>query len=123
MLRVMVMAALADGRIDNLERAEIEKQYLELAGLPITADTLDSEISMAASSSGNLNSYVQTIVSDLSPHGKALVVRLALRVMSAEGEPRPGHKEQLAQLAGTLGIPQEQYLELIRQLSTPPSEA
>ena len=34
MLRVMVMAALADGGVDDIERAEIKRQFLELSGLP-----------------------------------------------------------------------------------------
>ena len=38
MLRVMVMAALADGRVDDLERGEIHKQYEEITGLPLVAN-------------------------------------------------------------------------------------
>lgn len=122
MLRVMVMAALADGRIDDAEQAEIRRQYMELAGLPVTAATLDKEIAMATSSNADLNSYVGMIAQSLSPHGKALVVKLAFHTMSATGDLQPGHRDQLAKLGDTLGISEDQYTELIRQLREPANE-
>ena len=85
LLRVMVMAALADGHVDDAEQAEIKKQYMELAGLPIPEAMLENEIAMANSSGANLNTYVSNIASSLSPHGKALVVKLAYHTMSAAG--------------------------------------
>lgn len=119
MLRVMIMAALADGQVDDAERAEIKKQYMELAGLPVTEETLSKEISMAVSSKTDLNSYVSRIAGDLSPHGKALTVKLAFDTMSAAGDLNPGHQTQLARLADTLQIPQDQFRELIKHLSEP----
>lgn len=122
MLRVMVMAALADGHVDDLEDAEIRKQYMELAGLPVTNSELQQEIQMASTSGANLNTFVGGIAPQLNAHGKALVVKLAFFTMSASGELQPGHQEQLAQLGNTLGIPEEQYKELIDQLSLPQPE-
>lgn len=119
MLRVMIMAALADGRVDDDERAEIKKQYTELAGLPVTEERLSKEISLATSSQGDLNSFVNRIAGDLSPHGKALTVKVAFETMSAAGDWSPGHQTQLARLADTLQIPQDQFRELIKQLSEP----
>lgn len=120
MLRVMVMAALADGEVDDAERAEIKKQYAEIAGLPIPAATLEEEISMAKSSKQDLNSYIGWMAPSLSSHGKALVVKLAFHTMSASGEFQPGHQEQLAKLGETLGIPPDQYRELISHISESP---
>ncbi|MEM9589137.1 MAG: DUF533 domain-containing protein [Planctomycetota bacterium] len=122
MLRAMVMAAMADGHVDDGERAEIKKQYTELAGLPIPDATLQQEIEMAAQSGASLNSYVASLAASLSPHGKALVVRLAFHTMSASGELQPGHQSELASLAKTLEIPEDQFRELIAQLSTPVEE-
>jgi uncharacterized tellurite resistance protein B-like protein len=119
MLRVMVMAALADGEVDHAEQQEIKKQYLELAGLPVPAETLRDEIAMATSSGADLNSFVSTFENELSPHGRALVVKLAFHTMSATGDLKPGHQAQLARLADTLRIPQDQYMELINHLSQP----
>lgn len=117
MLRVMVMAALADGMVDAGERDEIKRQYQELAGLPIPAQTLDDEIKLAMSSQADLNTYVRSNAGDLTPHGKALLVTLAFRTMSASGQLQAGHEQQLSKLGETLQIPKDQYLELIRQLS------
>ncbi|MCA9245859.1 MAG: DUF533 domain-containing protein [Planctomycetales bacterium] len=117
MLRVMIMAALADGQVDNAERAEINKQYTELAGLPVSAETLNQEISLAVSSGTNLNAYVRNIAETLSAHGKALVVKLAFCTMSAAAQQTDGQQQQLAQLADTLQIPADQFRELVRQLS------
>ncbi|TWU42079.1 zinc-ribbon domain-containing protein [Novipirellula artificiosorum] len=123
LLRVMVMAALADDIVDDAERAEIKKQYMEIAGLPIPAETLDNEIAMATESAADLNTYVGKIAETLSPHGKALVVKLAFHTMSAGDDLQPGHQKQLAQLSTTLGIPQDQFVELINHLSEPTAEA
>ncbi|TWT83104.1 Tellurite resistance protein TerB [Planctomycetes bacterium CA13] len=123
LLRVMVMAALADGQMDDAERGEIQKQYMELTGLPIPAATLEQETELAHQSKADLNSYVGKIAGDMSPHGKALVVKLAFHTMSAGGDLQPGHQAQLAKLSTTLGIPQDQYVELINHLSEPDPDA
>ena len=116
MLRVMVMAALADGMVDDAERSTIQQQYQGLAGLPVAAATLESEIAMATSSGADLNAYVAQMAHELSPHGAGLVVTLAYRVMSAGGQLKPGHQAQLNRLAGTLQIPQDQFAELVNHL-------
>lgn len=117
LLRIMVTAALADGQVDNNETAEIKKQYMELAGLPVTAEKLQQEINLAISANATLNGYVATLVDGLSPHGRALVVKLAFHTMSASGDLAPGHQAELSQLQATLGIPEDQYRELIAQFS------
>ncbi len=122
MLRVMVMAALADGGVDDIERAEIKRQFLELFESDVTDETLNDEIAMATSSGADLNSYVATLADDLSDQGIELVVRLAYFTMSAGGDLQPGHQTQLAKLSETLGIPQDQYMELINQLTNPDEE-
>ncbi len=122
LLRVMIMSGLADGRIDEMERAEIRKQYQELSGLPVPTERLENEIALAMVSGSDLNSYVGQIAPSLSPHGKAMVVKLAWYTMSASGELQPGHESQLMQLAKTLRIPADQFMELINLLSEPASE-
>lgn len=117
MLRVMVMAALADGMVDDGERAEINKQYSDFSGLPLPPKTLANEIQMAMGSGADLNKYVASFAPNLSGHGKATIVKLAFHTMSASGDLQPGHQKQLVGLADTLGIPQEQYMTLIDQLS------
>ena len=117
MLRVMVMAALADGQVDDGERAEINRQYAELSGLPLAPNKLAEEIKMAMGSGADLNQYVSSLAPNLSGKGKAILIRLAFHTMSASGELRPGHQKQLAGLSDTLGIPQDQYMTLIEQLS------
>ena len=122
MLRVMIMAALADGGVDDIERAEIKRQFLELSELPVADETLNREIAMATSAGADLNSYVATIADNLSGHGMGLVVKLAYFTMSAGGDLRPGHQTQLAKLAETLGIPQDQFMELINHFTDPDGE-
>ena len=116
MLRVMVMAALADGEVDDAERNEIQNQYMEIAGLPVTTEKLDKEISMAVSSGSDLASFAKMIREELSDRGKGLAVKLAFATMSAGGDLNPGHKDQLANLGTSLGIPKDQYLELLKHL-------
>ena len=116
MLRVMIMAALADGIVDDAERNAIRSQYMELAGLPVAPETLEKEIQLGESADADLNSYVGMIAGDLSDHGIALVVKLVFVTMSAHGEMQPGHQEQLKRLAKTLKIPDDQFVELLRHI-------
>ncbi len=122
MLRIMVLAALADGELDGEEQAEIERQHFEFAGQPLTASALSNEIGMIRSADVDLNSYVTTLAPNLSPQSKALVVKLVFHTMSASSELRPGHQKQLTKLGDTLGIPQDQYMDLIDLLSEPSDE-
>lgn len=117
LMRVMVMAALADGVVSEEEYQTIRSQYLDFAGLPLVEETLKREIEMASQSGANLNDFVGRLVPDLSDHGKALIVKLAFHTMSADGELKPGHREQLSKLAQTLSIPDPQFRALIEHLS------
>lgn len=117
LLRVMIMAALADGNVDAGELSEIKKQYTEVAGLPVAQAKLEEEIRLASDSGATLNTYVKNIADTLSPHGKALVVKLAFHTMTGSGSLKPGHESELGKLATTLGIPEDQYRELITQIS------
>ena len=122
--RVMVLAALADGHVNEAEREAIKNQYMEFAGLPIPSETLENEIQMAQQASNiSLNDYVRRIEGELSPHGRALVVKLAFVTMASTGGLQPGHSEQLAKLGDTLRIPPDQFRELITRLSQPKTAA
>lgn len=116
MLRVMILAALADGQVDTDERSEIKRQYTAMAGLPVSEDKLDEEVRFAVQSGTTLNDFVAKVAPDYSPQGKGLVIRLTYSVMSAHGPLEQGHKQQLAGLAKTLGIPDDQFLDFLRQL-------
>lgn len=115
-LRIMILAALADQAIDEAELAEIKKQYLEITGLPVTEATLNEEIRLAREADINLNIYVSSIAKGMEPHGKAFVVETAFKIISAASEIQPSHQEQLSKLGDTLDIPQDQYVELIKHL-------
>jgi len=62
--------------------------------------------------------YAATFADTLSGKGKALLVKLAFHTMPASGTLQPGHQKQLMKLSDTLGIPEEQYMTLIDQIST-----
>lgn len=122
LLGVMMFAALADDHIDELEAGEIKKQYMEIAGLPLTEQQFQQAARHAQASEFDLNRYVRTLADGMSPHGKALLVKLAFHTMSASGDLRPGHQDQLMKLRQTLGIPMEQFKELISHFSNPEAE-
>lgn len=122
MLRVMIVAALADEEVDRFERAEIKKQYMELTGLPIADSTLDQEIKMAAESRVTLSMFVGGLVEGLSGHGRALVLKLAYKVMTAAGEMTPSQDRAFNHLADTLAIPKAQVQELIKHFQDSQTE-
>jgi len=103
--------------VDDGERAEINRQYEEFSGLPLSAEMLANEVQLAVNSNSNLNQYVSSFADSLTGHGKAILVKVAFHTMSASGELRPGHQKQLADLAQTLAIPQSQYMELIDRMT------
>lgn len=117
MLRVMILAALADGSVDEDECDEIRKQYMEIAGLPVSGEVLEQEIRLATEAKADLNSFVSRFVDELTPHGKALVVKLAFHTMTASSELQSGHHAALTKLASTLQIPEDQYRALIEHLN------
>ncbi|CAE7224248.1 gloB_2 [Symbiodinium sp. KB8] len=116
MLRVMIVAALTDGQVDRFERDEIKTLYLDLTGLPLTDVTLDQEIDFAMEAKVTLCGFVSKIVNGLSGHGRALVVKLAYCVMSSAGDLTPEQDNALIELGDTLGIPQDQFLELLKHI-------
>ncbi len=117
MLGVMVMAALADGKVDAQERAEINRQYTILAGLPYDSGHLNRQIEMAIESKNDLNGFVSKFAHELSSHGKALVVKLSFLTMSASSNFNKKHQHQLSRLPDTLGITESQYRTLIEEIS------
>jgi len=116
MLRVMILSALADGFVDDLERAEINKQFIALSGKPFDNQFLEQQIELAASSKNDLNGFVKPFAEDLSSRGKALVVKLAFLIMSASTNFNQMHQKQLSQLPTTLGISDHQFKTLIKKL-------
>lgn len=107
-----------------LDRYVLSKPYFDREGL-IVAEDDDRPIGFAHAGFGpeiDLNSYVTTLAPNLSPQSKALVVKLVFHTMSASSELRPGHQKQLTKLGDTLGIPQDQYMDLIDLLSEPSDE-
>ena len=115
MLRVMVLAALADGVVDNKERAEINKQYTHLAGLPFEHQAFDEQVRLAMASKNDLNGLLSQFAHELSDRGKALVVKLVHLVISASDNPKVG-QQQLLRLPSTLGITKDQFTTLIKNM-------
>ncbi|MEL7498281.1 MAG: zinc-ribbon domain-containing protein [Planctomycetota bacterium] len=117
LLRVMVMAALADGVADEGERSAINRQYSEISGVPLLATDLETEIQMAQQSGADLNQYVGSFANELSDQEKGILVKVAYHTMVGSGGLQAGHKQQLSQLAATLEIPKPMYMDLLKQLS------
>ncbi len=115
LLRVMVMAALADGTVDSAERDSINDQYTQFSGHSIPPETLDQEIQMAQDANADLNMFVSSFASALAPEDKEEVAKTAYRTMVASGQLQPGHKRQLAGLARKLEIPDGRFIQLIEQ--------
>ena len=117
MLRIMIMSALADGFLDDLERAEINKQFTSLSGEPFDYQLFEQQVELAASSDNDLNGFVSSFAHDLSAQGKALVVKLAFLIMSASTNFNQMHQKQLSLLPATLGITEQQFKTLIKKLN------
>jgi uncharacterized tellurite resistance protein B-like protein len=118
MLRVMVLAALADGVVDDNERSAIKRQYLAMVGLPVTEAILEKEIQLAISSGTTLNQFLGNRSGQYNSQGKGLIVKFVFETMVANGALKPAQQKALASLASTLGIPEDQYRALIEHISS-----
>lgn len=116
MLRVMILAAFSDEHIDNAERNVIKDQYIDLFGIPVSPKRLEKEIEIADSSNATLNTYVRKIGGELSPHGKALVIKLAMITMRASGKLSREQWEDFDELGETLDIPEDEFKALIEHI-------
>lgn len=116
-LRVMILAALADSKIDVNERMAIERQYSQLAGVPLVQGTIEREAELARQSGVDLNRFLLSFVHELSDFGKELVVKVAYGVMASSGQLQAGHKEQLSRMANTLKLEKQTFLGILKQAS------
>ena len=117
-LRIMIMAALADDEVDEGERKAINEHYAKLTGMPVPPSELETEINMARQANVTLNDFVQNFAHELSDPEKGAVVKAAFHVMTGAGSLKPGHKKQLSQLANTLGIPKNHFMDLLKRTNT-----
>lgn len=117
LLRVMIMAALADGQVDDGERQAINKHYAELSGMPVPPSEMETEINLARQSGVTLSEFVKGFADRLSDPQKGSVVTAAFRAMAGSGALQKGHKQQLSALANTLKIPKEHFMDLLKRLN------
>jgi len=120
LLRVMILAALADGEIDPTEHAEIKRIYEEITGFPIPDASIEKEASMATEANATLTRFAATM-QNMDAEVKAIVIKLAYQVMSVGGNLRPGHQRELDNMGDALGVPRDQYDEFLRNLQAAPS--
>ena len=112
--RVMLCMAMADGRADASEAAQIAEIYEELTGTRLSVD----EVQKLADTHGHDFETVLNWLADVRPalteDGKQLVITAALLVIGADGELAPGEMEMMSEIGVALDLPPKQFKAMVK---------
>jgi transcription elongation factor Elf1 len=122
-LRVMVLAALSAPESLPMRLRAVQEKNLSISGWPVSDERLQAEVDLAVSANATLSLYLAAISATLSPAEQATSIRLAFEIMSVSGGLSSNDLEELNKLPATLGIPDEQFRDLIGHLADNPVAA
>jgi hypothetical protein len=84
--RIMIVTALADGRVDDAELEAIREYYKKLSGATLNGPDLERELAMARQANIKPADYARRFAANLNEHGKEMVIKAVHSVLIAGGE-------------------------------------
>lgn len=114
--RIGVLAAIADGDLEDEEVEAILDIHDKLGGKPLTAGELRAEIAQARSAQTTASGYAQRFAAMLNDHGKELVVKAALQVTLADGPLNVPEEQFLDDLAAGLNMTQAHFRGIMSEM-------
>lgn len=116
-VRVMLLAAMADGTVDQREIEVMQKESWKINGLLITPKEIERQIRILRRARIDLNTYLAQFQSTLTFKGRFKIIEICFRIMTASGELQSGQLEQLMTLRDTLGISDEMFREVVEKIN------
>ena len=102
--RIMIVAALADGRADDAELDAIREYYKKLSGNSLSGPDLERELAMARQAKIKPADYARRFAASLNEHGKEMVIKAVYSVLVAGGELGQDEHDLLSELGTALNV-------------------
>ena len=119
----LMKVMLADGTAAHEEMQVVRGVYARLTGLELSEEDLKREVALTASAGRDLSAMLGELAPYLNNEGKALVVRAAFMVASADGVLAAEEKQLLGEIAAQLGMTDAEFRDSLSRLLQQPEEA
>ena len=105
---LLIEAALADGKVDPIERSKIQDALCHMFGLPESViDELLKDLEEHLEDSNKLYSYSRTVKNELDYGQRVLLIQMLWEVVYADGELDDFESNLLRRLSGLLYVSDE----------------
>ncbi len=115
-LRVNVLMAMVEGRLEPAEIAAIQRLYQQLTGQRLTRTEIEDEVRQACEDDVDAAGMVRRIGRSLGGEGARIVAQQAFQVAAATGHVSPNRQAQLDQFPAGLGISPADFQRLVEDL-------
>jgi uncharacterized membrane protein YebE (DUF533 family) len=117
--RVMILAALADGEVDDREAEAITRIYRDLSGAELTGPELRREVALARQAGVTAPEYAGRFAETLNEHGKEMVLRSVMLVLGADGRSDEAAGKLLLDLGRVLNVSAAHFRGIVAEMSEP----
>ncbi len=118
-LRINVLIAMVEGRLEPVEITTIQRLHKELAGNELSREDIENEVRKAYQSELDAADMVHQIGRSLGGEGAKIVAQQAYLVAAATGSVSEKRQAQLVRFPAGLGISAVGFQELIDDVSSP----
>ncbi len=118
-LRINVLIAMVEGRLEPLEITTIQRLYHELAGSALSRDAIEDEVRQAYEDAIDAAEMVRRIGRSLGGEGARIVAQQAYQVATATGRISAKRQAQLDQFPAALGISAAGFQQLTDAIPMP----
>jgi uncharacterized membrane protein YebE (DUF533 family) len=116
--RIMVLAAIVHGRIDEAKLDAIRETYRDLSGTTLSNFDIQQELALARQAKGGMPAYAARFAGNLNEHGKEMVLKSVLAVLAAdEGMIGQEELDLLNELAASMNVSQAHLRGILAELN------
>jgi hypothetical protein len=116
--RVMVLASLASERVGEAEYDAIRESYRDLSGKTLSNFDIQQELNLARQAKGGMTDYTRRSFGNLNEHGKEIVIKSVLSVLTAaSGVLGDEEFDLLNELASAMNVSQAHLRGILAELN------
>lgn len=112
---VMLLMALADGKVDSSEIEAVKRIYQQLTSAELSDGVIDVEIRQLQAARQNVEAYTADVSAMLNDHGKEMVFKAACLVAAADGEFHFRESDLLKKIGQALGMSSAHVMGVMRE--------
>ncbi len=121
-LRINVLIAMEEGRLEPVEITTIQRLHKDIAGNDLSREDIENEVRKAYESELDAVDMVEQIGRSLGGEGARIVAQHAYQVAIATGSISEKRQAQLDRFPAGLGISAAGFQELIDEVASPTQE-